>query len=91
MLYLPSCADPTQLAVLLSSFIYYRSGILYTFYANAPGRLEKINNLESYEVRFQHLIRNGEDAYLNDEEGWALLSCDPGRDEWNTVMVRLQV
>ncbi|EME85517.1 uncharacterized protein MYCFIDRAFT_130988, partial [Pseudocercospora fijiensis CIRAD86] len=31
-------------------------------------------------------IRNCEDIYLSQTHGYALLSCDPGRDSWNTVM-----
>ncbi|CAK3797477.1 Hypothetical predicted protein [Lecanosticta acicola] len=74
------------LALLLSIFLYYRSSVLLTFYTNAPERLPRVNNLGQYDLRFQHLIRNCEDLALNEQEGWVLLSCDPGRDEWNTVM-----
>lgn len=57
-----------------------------TFYLNAPARLPKVNNVGDFQVAFQDIIRNCEDAYLNQNGGWALLSCDPGRDEWNAVM-----
>lgn len=81
---------PLSLLVLLIAFIYARWSILPTFYLNAPGRLTPINAVNSegsYEVRFKHFIRNCEDIHLNEEEGWILLSCDPGRDKWNTVLV----
>lgn len=69
------------MVLLLSAFLYYRSPLLYTFYYNAPDRLEKVSELGKWEIRFQDLVRNCEDIYLNDQAGWALLSCDPGRDE----------
>lgn len=81
---------PLSILVLLIAFIYARWSILPTFYLNAPGRLTPINAVNSegsYEVRFKHFIRNCEDIHLNEEEGWILLSCDPGRDKWNTVLV----
>lgn len=43
--------------------------------------------LMAYQVSFSDDIRNCEDVFLNDAEAWMLLSCDPGRDQWNTVMV----
>lgn len=75
-----------QLAVLLSAFVYYRSNLLLTLYHNAPGRLESINRIGSFDIHFQDIIRNCEDIDLDETDGFALISCDPGRDEWNTVM-----
>ncbi|EME47198.1 hypothetical protein DOTSEDRAFT_85745 [Dothistroma septosporum NZE10] len=72
--------------LLVSAFLYYRSPLLYTLYYNAPERLEKVNQLGKWEIRFQDVVRNCEDVYLHNQAGWALFSCDPGRDEWNTVM-----
>lgn len=72
---------------LVASFIYTRLGILYTFYANAPTRLQGVNNFKTTSIRFRNLIRNCEDGIIDAERGFALLSCDPGRDNWNTVMV----
>lgn len=71
---------------LVASFIYTRLGILYTFYANAPTRLQGVNNFKTTSIRFRNLIRNCEDGIIDAERGFALLSCDPGRDNWNTVM-----
>ncbi|USW50093.1 Putative six-bladed beta-propeller, TolB [Septoria linicola] len=70
----------------LSAFIYSRWSILPTFVLNAPGRLAQVNTLKDYEVKFQNVVRNCEDIYLSEKGQWALLSCDPGRDLWNTVM-----
>ncbi|CZT18696.1 uncharacterized protein RCC_04540 [Ramularia collo-cygni] len=74
------------LTVLWASFMYYRANLLLTLYYNAPARLESINRIGNFEIRFTDLIRNCEDIYLDEKDGFALLSCDPGRDEWNTVM-----
>jgi len=74
---------------LLSAFLYflaYRSRTLWTFYANTPGRLPRISNID-YEIKFKEVTRNCEDAILDDKNAIAILSCDPGRDKWNTVMV----
>ena len=74
---------------MLSAFLYflaYRSVILWTFYANAPERLSRISNID-YEIKFKELTRNCEDAVLDETNSLAILSCDPGRDKWNTVMV----
>jgi hypothetical protein len=32
-----------------------------------------------------------EDVFLDHEEGVAIISCDPGRAQWNTVMVRHKI
>lgn len=76
-----------SVVALLAAFIYARWSILPFFFVNAPARLSSVNAIGDYEVRFKDVVRNCEDIYLNENEGWALLSCDPGRDKWNTVMV----
>ena len=58
-------------------------------YTNAPSRIQTVNKLGSIDVKFADVLRNCEDAVLDTAEGFALLSCDPGRDSWNTVMVPL--
>ena len=75
------------LTSLLTAFLYSRAGSLYSLYANAPGRLQHINNLKNSDIRFREDVRNCEDVVLDTDQGFALLSCDPGRDTWNTVMV----
>ncbi|KAH7079009.1 hypothetical protein BKA63DRAFT_601239 [Paraphoma chrysanthemicola] len=74
------------LLAVSSPWLYDRylafSGIL----AQRPGKLMEVNMLKSLEVKFQDKIRNCEDVILVEEKGVALLSCDPGRDRWNTVM-----
>ncbi|KAI1378853.1 hypothetical protein F4677DRAFT_381382 [Hypoxylon crocopeplum] len=53
---------------------------------NAPGRLATINNLKSYEIKFEETVRSCEDGLLVESQGLAILSCDPGREKWNTVL-----
>lgn len=77
----------TLLVAALAAFLYDRSRVLYTFYANTPGRLPSINSFQSHEVKFPN-IRNCEDALLLEDEGLALLACDDGREMWNVVQVR---
>lgn len=71
----------------VSAFIYSRASLLYIFYANAPDRLPRINNVKNLQIKFADQIRNCEDMAIDTFEGFAILSCDPGRDGWNTVMV----
>ncbi|KAK5988069.1 Serum paraoxonase/arylesterase 2-like protein [Cladobotryum mycophilum] len=65
-------------------FLYDRSQMLSLFYSNAPHRLQHINKLGNYEIKFTDTIRNCEDAWLVEQAGAAILSCDPGREKWNT-------
>lgn len=84
-----SNAASSQLAIIVASFaalLYSRAGVLSLMYTNAPSRLQKINNLKSIDVRFTDILRYCEDAVLDTDAGFALLSCDAGRGEWNTVM-----
>lgn len=56
-------------------------------YANSPGQFVKINNFKSYEIKFADTFRNCEDGLLVESAGIAILSCDPGREMYNTVIV----
>lgn len=58
-------------------------------YKNAPGRLPEINTFRSYEIKFADRVRSCEDVLILESRGLAILACDPGRERWNTVMVRL--
>lgn len=53
---------------------------------NSPAKLPELNTFDNFSVKFSDRIRNCEDALLVEEQGLAILSCDPGRDLWNTVM-----
>ncbi|KAK5173861.1 uncharacterized protein LTR77_002542 [Saxophila tyrrhenica] len=76
----------TAFVVLVSLFLYNRGGPLSRLYLNAPSRLEHVNNLNQPSVQFADTVRNCEDVILVPEESIVLLSCDPSRDTWNTVM-----
>jgi len=75
------------LFALASPYVWERLSALYLNISNRPGSLQTINNLKSYDIKFADRIRNCEDVILEESAGIAILSCDPGRDKWNTVMV----
>lgn len=76
------------LIALAASHVYRRLQAIWSLDKNAPGRLQPFSTFPSYEIKFAGKIRNCEDGVmLDDSNGWALLSCDFGRDKWNTVMV----
>lgn len=79
------------LFAVLALFLYNRARPLYALYNNAPSRLDRINTLEDPSIKFHDTLRNCEDVLLEEKEGFALLSCDPSRDTWNTVMVRNRI
>ena len=79
-----------MLAVLVASHVYKRIQAIRSLEQNAPGKLQAVSAFSTYEIKHADLVRNCEDVILLDgSEGWALLSCDSGRDNWNTVMVRI--
>lgn len=47
-----------------------------------------MTDLAHGEVKFAGSLKNCEDVIIEPTGGFALLSCSPGRDRWNTVMVR---
>lgn len=59
-----------------------------TIFANRPGKFENVNHFKSHEVKFRDRLRNCEDVLVEEDMGIAFLSCNPERDQWNTVMVR---
>lgn len=42
---------------------------------------------DEQEIKRLERFRNCEDIHMIEPSGVALISCDPGRDWWNTVMV----
>ncbi|KAI2463168.1 hypothetical protein F4781DRAFT_426575 [Annulohypoxylon bovei var. microspora] len=73
------------LAALLPTLYdsYIRLSIILN---NAPGKLTHINHFKSSEIKFQDSVRSCEDALLIESKGLAILSCDTGRESYNTVM-----
>ncbi|KAF2097232.1 putative paraoxonase [Rhizodiscina lignyota] len=75
------------LVALAGPWVYDKyTGFGQMFLKNTPAKLPSMNAFSSYKVLFQDTIRNCEDAVIDEDAGMALLSCDPGRDWWNTVM-----
>lgn len=74
--------------MLAGTQIYKRLQAIWALDKNAPGKLHVFSALPASSVKFTDQLRNCEDVILLDGlKGWALLSCDAGRDNWNTVMV----
>jgi len=69
-------------------YFYDRYLAFSNIVANGPGKLEHVNTFKSYETKFTDRLKNCEDLVMHENLGIAFLSCDPGRDRWNTVMVR---
>lgn len=78
------------LAILLASIYPYIASRLLSLsvlLSNSPGQLKEFKAFSNYQVKFRNELRNCEDGLLVEgEEGLAILSCDSGRDLWNTVM-----
>lgn len=60
--------------------------MLTLLFSNHPNNLPELNKFSTSSVKFQNKLRNCEDGIIIDEDALAILSCDPGRDLWNTVM-----
>lgn len=71
----------------IAPYLYDRWQALSAMLANRPGKLEPVYNIKSHKIKFRDRVRNCEDVVLDEGMGIAILSCDPGRDRWNTVMV----
>lgn len=70
----------------IAPFLYDRYLTFSSLAANRPSKLEPIYTFKKHEIKFRDYIRNCEDVILDEGMGLAILSCDPGRDRWNTVM-----
>ncbi|KAJ0417938.1 hypothetical protein BJY00DRAFT_288683 [Aspergillus carlsbadensis] len=53
---------------------------------NKPENLPEINKFSSSSYKLINKVRNCEDGIIIEEDAFAILSCDAGRDLWNTVM-----
>ncbi|KAL4938888.1 hypothetical protein BDV06DRAFT_231469 [Aspergillus oleicola] len=76
-------------AVLLAISFPYLQGRQYALSLilnNKPENLLEINKFSTSSLKFANKVRNCEDGVIVQEDGFAILSCDPGRDLWNTVM-----
>ncbi|KAH4234913.1 hypothetical protein HBI06_058030 [Parastagonospora nodorum] len=74
------------LFAVAAPYFYDRYLAFSNIVANGPGKLEPVYAFSSHELKFTDKLKNCEDLILHEELGIAFLSCDPGRDRWNTVM-----
>ncbi|RMZ72256.1 Six-bladed beta-propeller [Pyrenophora seminiperda CCB06] len=70
----------------LAPWAYDRYQAFSTMLENRPGKLQNFNGFGSHEVKFRNELRNCEDVLVEEGMGIAFLSCNPERDQWNTVM-----
>ncbi|KAF9735208.1 hypothetical protein PMIN06_008971 [Paraphaeosphaeria minitans] len=71
----------------LGPYGYERYLTLSTIVAYRPGNYTPIDTFKSHDIRLRTAgVRNCEDVLLDEDLGVAILSCDSGRDRWNTVM-----
>lgn len=49
--------------------------------------LQNVSVFKEQDVKYKDILKNCEDVIILEEQGVAILSCDPQRDAWNTVMV----
>ncbi|KAL4922627.1 hypothetical protein BDW62DRAFT_215680 [Aspergillus aurantiobrunneus] len=76
-------------AVLLAWAFPYLQGRQYALslmLKNKPENLPEINRFAASSLKFANTVRNCEDGIIVDDDAMAILSCDAGRDLWNTVM-----
>ncbi|KAF2110134.1 hypothetical protein BDV96DRAFT_615436 [Lophiotrema nucula] len=74
------------LLAFAAPYLYDRYLAFSVILSNRPAAFQRKYNIKSHEVKFPTRIRNCEDVVLDEGMGLAILSCDPGRDKWNTVM-----
>ncbi|KAL5044812.1 hypothetical protein BDW71DRAFT_185421 [Aspergillus fruticulosus] len=68
-------------------YLQSRQYPLTLLFKNKPENLKEINKFTSSTLKFANTsVRNCEDGIIVEEDAFAILSCDPGRDLWNTVM-----
>ncbi|KAF2438799.1 calcium-dependent phosphotriesterase [Karstenula rhodostoma CBS 690.94] len=78
----------TLALAVLAPYGWDRYLALSTIIANRPGHYTRIDTFKSHGIKFSDTsgVRNCEDVLLNEDLGVAIISCDVGRDRWNTVM-----
>ncbi|KAF2643354.1 calcium-dependent phosphotriesterase [Massarina eburnea CBS 473.64] len=70
---------------LVVPYFYDRYLALSHAPSNSLGKLQPVYNIKSHDILFRDRVRNCEDVLMEESLGIAILSCDPGRDRWNTV------
>ena len=74
---------------MIGPYLYDRGVTFSGMLANRPGKFENLNLFKEHQVKFAQRMRNCEDVLIEEGMGVAFVSCNPGRDQWNTVMVRI--
>ncbi|EKG17062.1 Glycoside hydrolase family 16 [Macrophomina phaseolina MS6] len=70
---------------LLWPELAWRAGTLQLITANVD-TLQNVTVFKEQQIKHADILKNCEDVIILEEQGVALLSCDPQRDAWNTVM-----
>ncbi|KAF4308393.1 Glycoside hydrolase family 16 [Botryosphaeria dothidea] len=81
---LPAVALGGGIALLWPE-LSWRVGTLQLVTAD-PSTLQNVTVFKEQEVKYKDILKNCEDVIILEEQGVAILSCDPQRDAWNTVM-----
>lgn len=71
---------------VIGPYLYDRGVTFSGMLANRPGKFENLNLFKEHQVKFAQRMRNCEDVLIEEGMGVAFVSCNPGRDQWNTVM-----
>ncbi|KAL2819086.1 hypothetical protein BDW59DRAFT_123598 [Aspergillus cavernicola] len=67
-------------------YIQGRLHALSILVKNVPEKLPEVNAFSTSSLKLVNKVRNCEDGIIVEEDAMAILSCDPTRDLWNTVM-----
>ncbi|OCK76845.1 calcium-dependent phosphotriesterase [Lepidopterella palustris CBS 459.81] len=70
----------------LGPYLYDLGRELVMIVRNTPDRINTFSVFREKQIKFADRVRNCEDAVLDESMGLAILSCDEGRDKYNTVM-----
>ena len=88
MITLISAQIQVLLLAVIAPWLYDRYLAFSPMAASRPGSFRNVQTFKSHGVKYQNELRNCEHVVMEKSVGIAFLSCDAGRDRWNTVMVR---
>ncbi|PNS20416.1 hypothetical protein CAC42_5866 [Sphaceloma murrayae] len=72
---------------IVSPKVYTQGRLIWSLEKeNAPAILKRGQAPYKFELKLPDKVRNCEDVVLDKTSGYAILSCNPTRDIWNTVM-----
>ncbi|KAF2221961.1 hypothetical protein BDZ85DRAFT_264664 [Elsinoe ampelina] len=75
------------IVAVISPKLYSQGTLLYGLEkTNSPANLQRRQAPYNFELKLADKVRNCEHVHLDEASGYALLSCNPTRDVWNTVM-----